>query len=66
MTFEKKSLRVVVPLDPTEGSCDTKPVRDCDNNDNLDYIYKITTREKDWVNPKVDGRISRLCESSNT
>ena len=45
MIFEKKSLCVVVPLDPGEGSCYTEPVRDCDNNDDLDCIYKITTWE---------------------
>lgn len=28
MTFEKKSLWVVVPLDPTEGVCYTKPFHD--------------------------------------
>ena len=28
MIFEKNSLRVVVPLDPVEGSCYTEPVRD--------------------------------------
>ena len=38
MIFEKKSLRVVVPLDPVEGLRHREPV--C--NDDLDYIYKIT------------------------
>jgi len=43
MSFEKKSLPVVIPLDPTEGLRYTKPVRDYESDDNLDYIYKITT-----------------------
>lgn len=55
MIFEKKSLRVVVPLDLVEGSRYTELVRDNDNDDNLDYIYKITTWEQGWVNPIVDG-----------
>lgn len=47
MIFEKKSLHVVVPLDPAEGSLYTEPVRDYDNDNDLDYIYKITAQEKD-------------------
>lgn len=43
MRFENKSLCVIVPLDPAEGSCYTEPVRDYESDDNLDYIYKITT-----------------------
>jgi len=62
MTFEKNSLHVVVPLDPTEGSHYIEPVHD----DNLDYIYKITAWEKDWVNPTEDGRILWERESSRT
>ena len=45
MIFEKKSLRVVVPLDPVEGSRYTEPVHDDECDDDLDCIYKITTRE---------------------
>jgi len=39
--FEKMSLRVVVPLDLTEGVRYIVPMHD----DELDCIYKITTRE---------------------
>lgn len=39
MMFEKKSLRVVVPLDPAEGECYTEPVRDEDSDNELDCIY---------------------------
>jgi len=42
MIFEKKSLHVVIPLDPAEGSCYTEPVCDYESDDNLDCIYKIT------------------------
>ena len=42
MIFQKKSLRVVIPLDPAEGSWYTEPVRDYESDDDLDYIYKIT------------------------
>lgn len=40
--FEKKSLRVVIPLDPTEGSRYTETVCDYESDDDLDCIYKIT------------------------
>jgi len=36
MIFEKKSLRVVIPLDPPEGSRYMEPVRDYESNDDLD------------------------------
>lgn len=58
MFFEKKSLRVVVPLDPADGSHYIEPMRDYDHDNDLYYIYKITTEEKDWVNPTTDGQIS--------
>lgn len=57
MIFEKHSLRVVVPLDPVEGSRYIEPVRDDESDKDLDYIYKITAWEQDWVNPTADVRI---------
>ena len=45
MISERKSLCVVVPLDPTEGSHYIELVHDDESNDNLDCIYKVTTRE---------------------
>jgi len=43
MIFEKKSLCVVVPLDPAEGLRYIEPVCDYESDDDLDCIYKITT-----------------------
>lgn len=37
--FEKKSLRVVVPIDPAEGTRYTETVCDDDSDDELDFIY---------------------------
>ena len=62
MIFEKKSLRVVVPLDPSEGARYTKVV--C--HDEMDCIYKITVQHHDWVNPTMDGRILWERDSSCT
>jgi len=42
MSFERKSLWVVVPLDPVEGARYIEPVRDYEESDDeLDQIYKI-------------------------
>ena len=66
MIFEKKSLRVVVPLDPAKGVRYTEPMCNDDNNDELDCIYYITVQDQDQVNPSTDGRISWECDSSCT
>ena len=55
MIFENKSLCVIVPLDPVEGSRYTKLVCDYKSDDDLDCLYKITTQDQYWVNPTVDG-----------
>jgi len=47
MNFEKKSLRVIVLLNPVEGSRYTEPVCDYESDDDLDCIYKITMRDQD-------------------
>ena len=39
--FEKKSLRIIEPLDPTKGSCYTELVWNYESDDDLDGIYKI-------------------------
>ena len=66
MIFQKKSLRIVVPLDLAEGSCYIEPVRDYESDDDLDHIYKLTVRDQDWVNPTTNGRIAWDRESSCT
>ena len=66
MIFEKKSLCVVVPLDPAEGVHYIEPMRDNDSDDELDCIYQITTQDQDWVNSIADGRISWERDSSCT
>ena len=66
MIFEKKSLRVIVPLDPAEGKCYTEPIHDEDSDNELDCIYQIIMQDQDWVNPIADERISWECDSSYT
>jgi len=45
MIFEKKSLRIVVPLDRIEGSRYMDPVHDYDNDNDLGCISKITVHK---------------------
>ena len=66
MIFDKNSLHVIIPLDLDEGSRYTEPVHDYDSDDYLDCIYKITSRDQDWVNHTVDGWITFECEISCT
>lgn len=42
MSFERKSLHIVVPLDIVEGSCYTELVCNYISDNDLDHIYKIT------------------------
>ncbi len=41
MSFEIKSLQVVIPLDPAEGPRYIEPLVDCERDNDLDQIYKI-------------------------
>ena len=58
MTFEGKGLRVIVPLDPSQGERHTEPVKD------EDHIYNITTKEEYYVNPTTEGIMDWQCDSS--
>ena len=66
MIFEKNSLCIVVSLDPPEGARYIEPMRDDDNDDELDCIYQIMMQYQDWVNPTADGRISWEHDTSYT
>ena len=66
MSFERKSLRVVVPLDPAEGPCYTESVCDYESDNDLDQIYKITAQDQDSVNLTTDEWITWDRESSYT
>ena len=52
MVFENEGTRVIVPLDPAEGEQYTEPVHE---EEDVDHIYKLTTRDEDWINPMADG-----------
>ena len=55
MIFDKKSLRIIVPLDLAERSRYSEPVLYYESDDDLDYICKITARYQCCLNPIADG-----------
>jgi hypothetical protein len=58
MTFEGYGLRVIAPLDPDEGTRYTEPIREEDHTYDLENIYKLTTRQQDYIIPTTDGNLS--------
>lgn len=64
MILERKSLRVVVPLDPTEGPRYTEPVRSNERDNALDCIYNIVVhRKKEERRPSWDYASSCTTDS---
>ena len=63
MTFEGKDLRVIVPMDPSQGERYTEPLRDEDQDD-LEHIYNITAKEEDYVDLTDEGPMDWQCDSS--
>ena len=63
MTFEGKGLRVIVPLDASQGERYTEPVTD-EDQDVLDHIYNIIAKEEDYVNPTTKDIMDWQCYSS--
>jgi hypothetical protein len=64
MTFEGDGLRVIAPLDPDEGHRYTKPIREEDYAYEIENIYKLTTRQHDYINHTTDGNLSWRSESA--
>ena len=50
--FENNDTRVIVPLDPAEGTRYTELARDAEE---VDHIYKVTSQDEDWINPMEKG-----------
>ena len=63
MTFEGKGLRVIVPLDPSQGERYTEPVRD-EDHDVVDHLYNIIVEEEDYVDPTAEGIMDWQCDIS--
>ena len=63
MTFEGKGLRVIIPLDTSQGERYTEPLND-EAQDVLYHIYNITAKEEDYVDPTAEGIMHWQCDSS--
>ena len=63
MTFEGKDLRVIVPLDPSQGAWYTEPLKN-EDQDVLEHIYNITAKEEDYIDPSAEGIMDWQCDSS--
>ena len=63
-TFKGNGLRVIIPLDPSQGERYVEPLRDEGEEDTLDHIYNITTKDADYVEPDADGVMDWQCDSS--
>lgn len=59
ISFDRKSLSVIVPLDLVEGARYTEPVCDYVESDaEMDQIYKIIARDQYWINKMTNGWIA--------
>jgi hypothetical protein len=56
MTFESGEYRVIAPLDPSEGERFVEAT--CLDLEEINQLYRTTTREEDYVNPTADGVLS--------
>ena len=66
LSFEDDEMRVVAPIDPLEGQIYVEQVFNKGQCDDLDNIYNVTTLKEDYINPTVDGNLSKRCVSSCT
>jgi hypothetical protein len=57
MTFEGNGLKFIAPLDPNEGHTYTKPIREEDCTYELENIYKLTSRQHDYINHITDRNL---------
>jgi hypothetical protein len=64
MKFEGDGLRVIAPLDPDEGHRYTEPIGEEDYTYELENIYKLRSRQQDYINPIVDENLSWRSDSA--
>jgi hypothetical protein len=56
MTFESGEYRVIAPLDPSEGERSIEPT--FLDLEEIDQLYRTTSRDEDYVNPTAYGVLS--------
>jgi hypothetical protein len=58
MIFEAGNFRLVSPLDPSDCEMYVEPMPDSVLGDDVNHLYRTTIREKNYVNPTIDGVLS--------
>ena len=66
MNFEGHDIRIMAPLDPTQGPRYTDPIHAEEETRDVDDLYKVTSSWDDYVNLTVDGTLSWRYASSCT
>ena len=66
MIFEGSNMRVIVPLDPSEGVRYTKAVKEEHCATNIDNFYRMIAQEHDFVNPTTKCKLTWKHDSSFT
>jgi hypothetical protein len=56
MTFDSGEYKFIVPLDPSEGERFVEPTYL--DLEEINQLYRTSTREEDYVNPTTDGVLS--------
>ena len=64
--FEGNNMRVIVPLDPSEGVRYIELIKEVYCVVDIENIYQMTTNEHDCVNPTTEGNLSWESDSSCT
>ena len=59
LSFEDSEMQVVSSIDPSEGQRYVNSVRGEFHEGYLDNIYNISYTLDDYINPTIDGKLSR-------
>jgi hypothetical protein len=62
--FKGNGLKFIAPLDPDEGCRYTEPIREEYHAYDLENIYKLIARQRDYINPTADGNLSWRSKSA--
>jgi len=58
MIFKGNNVRVIVPLDPSEGVRYIESVKEEYCAIDMDNIYQMIAKEHDFINPTAEGKLS--------
>ena len=58
MTYKGHNIRIITPLDPTQGPRYSEPIHVEEEIRNIDDLYKVTSSQDDYINLTTDGTLS--------